>query len=454
MSTTEGLYTAVQRRTINQILKLATTDDKAKIVKAFNLAEKLTPENHKAEILFVRDKIIDDHPALNIAKHVVGQLSPRARDRFIECFVINTMLRGSAKRTAFCEREGVPTPFTILVSPTMRCNLTCEGCFAGEYSRDSDMDIDTLQRVVDQANEMGVYLITILGGEPFFREDLLDFYAANPDVYFHVYTNGTLLDEATLDHLAALGNIAPMLSIEGGREPTDARRGPGVFDQLMHAMDGLRERGMVFGYSATVTRHNWQSLVSDEFTDLMVAKGAMISWNFLYMPIGADPDMSLMLTPTERNEFRLGIERVRNTKALFPVDFWGDAPWVKGCIAGKHYIHINNEGWVEPCIFTHFATDNVHDVSLKEAFSSPFFQEIRRRQPFNHNLLMPCMLIDNPQHSREIIAKTGAHPTHHGAETLITQLQADLDDYATEVDRVYQPVWSCMTQAKDEQTKE
>jgi len=186
----------------------------------------------------------------------------------------------------------------------------------------------------------------------------------------------------------------------------------------------------------------------------MVEKGAMICWNFLYMPVGVDPDMSLMLTPAERNEFRLGIERVRNTKALFPVDFWGDAPYVKGCIAGMHYIHINNEGWVEPCIFTHFATDNVHDVSLKEAFSSPFFEEIRRRQPFNHNLLMPCMLIDNPHHSREIIAKTGAHPTHQGAETLITELQTELDDYASEVDRVYQPVWSCMIQAKDEQSKE
>ena len=157
MSTTEGLYTAVQRRTINQILKLATSDDKGKIVKAFNLAEKLTPEAHKAEILFVRDKVIEDHPALHIAKHVVGQLSPRARNRFIECFVINTMLRGSAKRSEFTEREGVPTPFTILISPTMRCNLTCEGCFAGEYSRDSDMDVATLQRIVDQANEMGVY---------------------------------------------------------------------------------------------------------------------------------------------------------------------------------------------------------------------------------------------------------------------------------------------------------
>ena len=78
-----------------------------------------------------------------------------------------------------------------------------------------------------------------------------------------------------------------------------------------------------------------------------------------------------MLTPAERNEFRVGIDRIRDTKAIFPVDFWGDAPWVKGCIAGKHYIHINNEGWVEPCIFTHFATDNIRDVSLMEAFKSP-----------------------------------------------------------------------------------
>ena len=156
-------------------------------------------------------------------------------------------------------------------------------------------------------------------------------------------------------------------------------------------------------------------LLSDEFVDPLVAKGAALSWHFLYMPVGGAPDTTLMPTPEQRNQIRLGIQRLRNTKAMFPVDFWGDAPYVKGCIAGKHYIHINNEGWVEPCIFTHFATDNVNDVSLKEAFSSAFFQEIRRRQPFNHNLLMPCMLIDNPHHSREIIEQTGAHPKRHPA---------------------------------------
>jgi hypothetical protein len=157
-----------------------------------------------------------------------------------------------------------------------------------------------------------------------------------------------------------------------------------------------------------------------------------------------------MLTADERNEFRVGINRIRDTKALFPVDFWGDAPWVNGCIAGKHYMHINSGGWVEPCIFTHFATDNIRDVSLMEAFNSEFFKEIRRRQPFNHNLLMPCMWIDNPNQAREIVAATGAQPTHPGGDVMITDLQDELDEYARRVDRLYSPIWSCLSTEKED----
>ena len=67
----------------------------------------------------------------------------------------------------------------------------------------------------------------------------------------------------------------------------------------------------------------------------------------------------------------------------------------------------------------------------------PFFQEIRSRQPFNHNLLMPCMLIDNPTMSREIMELSGAHPTHPGAESMFTELHDHLDQYSAEVTRVY-----------------
>lgn len=444
MSRTDGLYTAVQRQVINQMLKLAASDDKAKIVKAFQLAERITPDQYKGSVRFVTEKVQDDHPALLIARHVTSKLSPRCRDSFIECLIVNTLLRGVAKRRELVDSTGMHAPTTILMSPTMRCNLSCTGCYAAEYSPDQDLDRALLQKIVDEGNEMGVYLFTMLGGEPFIYDELLDFARENQDSYFQVFTNGTLLDDDVVDELAKIGNIAPMLSVEGSRELTDQRRGRGVYDQVSDAMDRLGDAGVLFGYSSTVMQTNWRDIVADEFIDNLIAKGALLGWNFLYMPIGREPDLSLMPTPEDRNEFRLAIHRIRDTKPIFPMDFWGDAPWVGGCIAGKHYMHINSDGWVEPCIFTHFATDNVRDVSLLEAFNSPYFREIRSRQPYTHNLLMPCMWIDNPCQSREIMAATGARPTHEGGDVMITELQAELDVYASEVEQLYAPIWSCM----------
>src|SRR5665811_439395 len=115
--------------------------------------------------------------------------------------------------------------------------------------RDSDRAL--LQKIVDEGNDMGVYLFTMLGGEPFMYDELLDFARANKDVYFQVFTNATLLDHDTIDELAKIGNIAPMLSLEGSPELTDKRRGAGVHDQVMEIMDQLSEAGVLFGYSCT-----------------------------------------------------------------------------------------------------------------------------------------------------------------------------------------------------------
>ena len=327
----------------------------------------------------------------------------------------------------------------------MRCNLACEGCYAAEYSPDADMTPEMLQSIIDQANDIGIYIFTILGGEPFVRKDILEVAAANPDSFFQIYTNGTLLTDQAIARMVEIGNVAPMLSIEGDREDTDLRRGEGVYDLIMETMDKLGKAGVGFGYSATITRRNFRYVMSSEFVDNLVSKGCIMGWNFLYMPIGRNPDMGLMLRPEERNEFREGVLEVRATRPLFALDFWGDAPLVGGCIAAKWYAHINSEGWVEPCIFAHFATHNVKTSTLEEALTSPYFKEIQKRQPFNENLLMPCMLIDNPNVSREIMHMTGAQPTHPGAESIFEELVPAIDEYAAEVDKVYTPVWSCIS---------
>ena len=47
--------------------------------------------------------------------------------------------------------------------------------------------------------------------------------------------------------------------------------------------------------------------------------------------------------------------------------------------------------------------------------------------------------------AREIMAATGAKPTHDGGDVMITHLQSELDTYASEVDRLYSPIWSCLS---------
>ena len=449
MTPRPNLSTAVQRKTIDHLLRLATSERKPRILLGARILETMTPAHRKTEVDWVIDQIRRETPALQLIRRTARGLNPNARRAAIECLVLNSMLRSSATRTAFTERTGVHTPLVLLISPTMRCNLRCEGCYAAGYSSAAEMSPELLQSIIDQSNEIGIYLFTILGGEPFLRRDLLDVGAANPNSFFQVFTNGTLLTDARVARLAELGNVAPVISIEGDRAATDGRRGAGVFDRIMDTMARLGDAGIAFGYSATVTRHNFHFLMSPGFFDDLIARGCIMGWNFLYMPVGRDPDVSLMLTPEERNEFREHVLALRKAKPLAAVDFWGDSIFTGGCIAGKWYAHVTSEGWLEPCIFAHFATHNLNESTLEEALTSGFFREIQRRQPFNENLLMPCMLIDNPRQSREIMALTGARPTHPGAESLIEQLAPAIDEYAAEVERVYTPVWSCMAAGGD-----
>jgi MoaA/NifB/PqqE/SkfB family radical SAM enzyme len=429
---------------VREIVKTLSARDKQKITRALALAEKIAPEARREALRSARESVHDDHPGLLMMRalaDLLPRLNPQCQDRVIECVLVNSLLHGAGRRRELLTKAGKHVPSVILISPTMRCNLACEGCYAGEYSPTEDLERTLLQRIVDEGKDIGVYLFTLLGGEPFVYEGLLEFAGANPDSYFQVFTNGTMLSRAIVEQIARVGNVAPMLSLEGSRELTDARRGPGIWDRVMEAMDLLAEYGVPFGYSATVTRANWKALISPDFVDLMIAKGARLAWHFLYMPVGRDPDLTLMPTPQEREYFRRAIVELRSTRPFFAVDFWGDAPWVGGCIAGKRYMHITSEGWVEPCIFTHFATDNIREKGVLEAFNSPFFDEIRRRQPFNHNLFRPCMWLDNPHCSQAIMQVSGARPTHEGGDVMLTDLHEDLERYSVEAGRILDEAW-------------
>jgi hypothetical protein len=110
-------------------------------------------------------------------------------------------------------------------------------------------------------------------------------------------------------------------------------------------------------------------------------------------------------------------------------------------MAARTYLHITANGDVEPCVFAHFATHNLHEVSLTEALEAPLFDEIRKAAPYEGNQLRPCMLIDQPYVSREIFGKTQARPTHPGANSLTNEMAPALDRYADAYRAIADPPW-------------
>jgi MoaA/NifB/PqqE/SkfB family radical SAM enzyme len=413
-------------------------------MRGLNAAIKRTAKSPQQNMIaeWLKNYTAPGNPGNTFFKNI-RHLHPNVRKRYVAGMLANFFMRDPELTQSLLEERGITSPTAILISPSMRCNLQCVGCYASEYDNEDDLTEDEVESIITQGEEIGSRVFVMLGGEPFVWPHLLDVAERHPQSVFMPFTNSTMINDRVADRIVELGNVCPTMSIEGGREATDARRGAGTYDRIMAAMDRLRERGAMFAFSATATSQNIEDITSDEFADLMVEKGAFYGWYFLYMPVGREPDLSLMPSAEQRVQLHEGVMNIRNTRPLLVADFWGDGPLTGGCLSGgRKYIHINNKGDVEPCIFAHFATDNIKDKSLVDCLASDFFKDLRSMAPFGRNLLLPCPLIDHPGVMKKAVERNGAYPTHDGAETLINELQPGLHVYAKQAREALTPVWA------------
>ena len=291
-----SLRNQIQDRLLSQWLPHALSRmSKSQMVRLLDLICALNP-GWKENVAFATELIEKEHPFFQWAQAMARDLHPRAFERFLRNAVLDNFV--ADRRQAEYQREhGAPPLSNIVVSVTERCNLACEGCWASEYDKRDDLPLALLDRVIRELKEMRANFVTFTGGEPFMRKDILDLIEAHPDAIFQVYTNGTLITESLADRLQSLGNVIPLLSINGFEEANDSIRGRGNFQTVVRAFDLLADRGILFGVSLTATSKNLDSLLDPEFYDFLIGKGAKIGWVFQYMPVGRNPTLDLMLSP-------------------------------------------------------------------------------------------------------------------------------------------------------------
>ena len=389
-------------------------DPEANLVKLMDWADKFADGEFPGQRDAVRAAIEDPNNAYYpYIRHIIRDVDPEVMKTTAVNFFINANLIGWPREEELRAKYNCNIPWAILLDPTSACNLHCVGCWAAEYGNKLNLSFEELDDIIRQGKEMGVYFYLFAGGEPLVRKkDIIRLCEKHDDCMFTAFTNGTLIDEAFADEMLRVKNFAPAISLEGFGEATDSRRGAGVYDRVLKAMEILHERKLIYGISCCYTRHNAEFIGSEEYFDAMIRWGAKFCWFFTYMPVGKDAAPELMASAEQREMMYHQIRKFRKTKPLFTMDFWNDGEYVGGCIAaGKCYMHINAGGDIEPCAFMHYSDANIRTHTLLQAYQNPLFQQYRQNQPFNKNMLRPCPVLDNPGRLTVMVKESGAKST-------------------------------------------
>ena len=307
----------------------------------------------------------------------------------------------ASKKRAEEEKEGLHVPSYLIASVASICNLHCAGCYsrANHATEDCEASMQLTDeewlRIFSEAEELGISFILLAGGEPMLRRDIITAAGSIKSILFPIFTNGTFMDDKYFDLLDRCRNLIPVISIEGGREETDSRRGEGVYDLTVSRMDELRRRGLIYGVSVTVTKENLKEVYSDEFLDTLRSRGCKAVFYIEFVPV-TEEAADLAPDDADREYMVSRIDDLRaNKQDMIYVSFPGDEKSSGGCLAaGRGFFHINSHGGAEPCPFSPYSDINVKDTSLREALNSKLFTAMRSGDILSGEHIGGCVLYE------------------------------------------------------------
>lgn len=346
-----------------------------------------------------------------VADAIKATLKNPKESAFMVKFAAASKIASEKRKKA--EKSGEHRPPFLIASITSSCNLHCAGC----YSRCNHATVDEEPvkqltseewlKIFDEADELGISFILLAGGEPMIRRDIIEAAGEKSNILFPIFTNGTFMDEKYFDLLDKSRNLIPIMSIEGKKEVTDARRGEGIYEKLISNMDELYRRGLILGASITVTTQNIEEVTSDSFLQKLSARGCKAVIFVEFVPV-TDDSKELAPDEKERDYLKGEIKRLRNEHPeMVYISFPGDEKSSGGCVAaGRGFFHINSHGGAEPCPFSPYSDINVRNTSLKEAMNSRLFRELRDGGYLLEDHPGGCTLYERRADVEKIMAKS------------------------------------------------
>ena len=369
------------------------------------------------ELVMAENFNLEEHIAHGVEKIVSDTLKATLKDPRESAFMLKfaAASRKATKTRQKLAEGGEHIPSFLIASITSSCNLHCAGCYSrfNKATVDSkpvqQLSTDEWITVFREAEDLGVSFIMLAGGEPMLRWELIEKAGAMQNILFPIFTNGTYLNDSYLKLFDKCRNLIPVMSIEGGKEATDARRGPGIYEKLIANMDLFHEKNLLFGASVTVTTENIQEVTSPEFIETLSSRGCKLVIFIEYVPVTEDAK-HLAPGDAEREYLNTAMSKLREVYPdMILLAFPGDERADGGCMAaGRGFFHINSHGGAEPCPFSPYSDINVRDKSLREAMNSRLFRALRDGDFLDDDHVGGCVLFEKREQVEALLNQEAA----------------------------------------------
>lgn len=309
-------------------------------------------------------------------------------------------------------RQGRFFPPFLYVSIINSCNLRCQGCWVDVAHKQNTIDLPAMNRLISEAKSQGNTFFGLVGGEPFMHPEILEIIAAHPDCYFQVFTNGHFITDEKARRLFELGNVTPLISVEGNEIISDERRGrAGVYNRTLAGIENCLKHNVMTGVCTSLAKTNIDHLLTEAWVDRLIEMGVLYTWFHVYRPMGPDASTDLCLTPEQQRRARQFVVDMRAKKPIIIIDAYYDGEGKALCPAANGISHhINPWGDIEPCPIVQFSKESIHpdrdSRSLADKFeSSAFLADFRT---LAQQTTRGCIVLERPDLLAQLVEKHGA----------------------------------------------
>lgn len=279
------------------------------------------------------------------------------------------------------KREAMNFPRDVIFELTYRCNLRCRHCYVTSTAGKKELSTNEVKTIFDQLVELWCFHLTLTGGEPLLRKDILALidYARRKGLYIHLFTNATLITPPVADKLSELQLTSVEISFHSlKKERFDwFARKKGSYDRVRQAIELLQERKVKLALKINITKINFDEI--KQLKGFVKDLQAIPEWATIIMPqsSGGKGNFSLRLNPDEVLEAnKILAEPKKEKEAVSTKEMHGDKNTEKRlprnrlfhCGAGKKTFSITPFGEMKPCLGFPYAAYFILTGSLERGW--------------------------------------------------------------------------------------